>query len=156
MLILCFFSWCPLDPNFQECLALLAQVTLIPFHLPIHPSKSWVLAKAVSSVSYKWSACLIATAFSKCPQWNAVNQFSCFLLTYSEKKKSKVRFLLFVLLLKIQILTYFILFHGKWFKEFNRFWEILVNFVISPNIINNWLWILYGEACLNCKREMDH
>lgn len=156
MLILCFFSWCPVDPDFQECLALHAQLTLIPFHLPIYPSKSWVLAEAVSSVSYKWSTFLIATTCSKCPQWNSLNLFSCFLLTYSQKKKSKVRFLVFALLLKIQILTYFILFHCKWFKEFNRFWEILVNVVISPNIINSWLWILYGEGFLNCERKMDH
>lgn len=43
MLTLHFLASCPVDPNFQECLALHARLTLIPFHLPILPARagSW-------------------------------------------------------------------------------------------------------------------
>lgn len=40
----------------------------------------------------------------------------------------KIRFVLFAPLLNIQILMYLTLFHCKRFKEFNRFWDILVKF----------------------------
>lgn len=75
---------------------------------------------------------------------------SVFLLTCSQKKvRNKV---FYCLRLKIQILTCFVLFHGKCFRESltNRFREFLVNVVISPNVLSSWLWILYGEAFLNC------
>lgn len=48
MVILQFLSSCPVDPNFLESLALLAQLALLPFYLPVLPSQRWAWRRPVA------------------------------------------------------------------------------------------------------------